>query len=78
MFKFQNPNLHSDDSSALNHQKLKDIGKQVTLNLEAGESLNEVSDVDSIQSFTDDDVLDLDHEKRIRAKVKISNENFID
>ena len=60
MFKFQNPNLSSE---------VKDNIKKVTLNLEAGEELNEVSDVDSIQSFTDDDVLDLDHEKRIRAKV---------
>ena len=64
MFKFQNPNLSSE---------VKDSVKKVTLNLEAGEELNEVSDVDSIQSFTDDDVLDLDHEKRIRAKVSTSN-----
>ena len=68
MFKFQNPNLQNDDS-AVETQKIKENNKQVKLNLEAGEELNEVSDVDSIQSFTDDDVLDLEHEKRIRKKV---------
>ena len=66
MFKFQNPNLEA-----------KDNVKKVTLNLEAGEELNEVSDVDSIQSFTDDDVLDLDHEKRIRAKVGTCHFSYI-
>ena len=68
MFKFQNPNLSSE---------VKDSVKKDTLNLEAGEELDEVSDVDSIQSFTDDDVLDLDHEKRIRAKVSICNVSYI-
>ena len=68
MFKFQNPNLQNDDSASEN-QRIKENNKQVKLNLEAGEELNEVSDVDSIQSFTDDDVLDLEHEKRIRKKV---------
>ena len=71
MFKFQNPNLQNDDTLTVDQQQGKGTGKQVKLNLEAGEELNEVSDVDSIQSFTDDDVLDLDHEKRIRAKVII-------
>ena len=68
MFKFQNPNLSSE---------VNDSFKKVTLNLEAGEELNEVSDVDSIQSFTDDDVLDLDHEKRIRAKVSTFHFSYI-
>lgn len=68
MFKFQNPNLASE---------VNDNVKKVTLNLEAGEELNEVSDVDSIQSFTDDDVLDLDHEKRIRAKVSRCHISYI-
>ena len=68
MFKFQNSNLSSE---------VKDSVEKVTLNLEAGEELNENSDVDSIQSFTDDDVLDLDHEKRIRAKVSNCNVSYI-
>ena len=68
MFKFQNPNLSSE---------VKDSVKKVTPNLEAAEELDEVSDVDSIQAFTDDDVLDLDHEKRIRAKVRTCNVSYI-
>ena len=69
MFKFQNPNLQNGNSSTVDQKEGKESVKQVKLNLEAGDELNEVSDVDSIQSFTDDDVLDLEHEKRIRAKV---------
>ena len=76
MFKFQNPNLQNDDSAA-DLQDVKENDKQVTLNLEAGDALNEVSDVDSIQSFTDDDVLDLEHEKRIRKKVSNYKDSYV-
>ena len=76
MFKFQNPNLQNEDSAA-ETQNVREDNKQVKLNLEAGEELNEVSDVDSIQSFTDDDVLDLEHEKRIRKKVSNYKESYM-
>ena len=48
MFKFQNPNLQNDDSSTADQKEGKENLKQVKLNLEAGNELNEISDVDSI------------------------------
>ena len=66
MFRFQNPNLQNDDSQPSNRPLQQD-----KLNLDAGQTLQEISDVDSIHSLSDTegDELDSDHTKRIRAKV---------
>ena len=68
MFKFQNPNLRSENVPHLQQQL-----ENNKLKLEAGESLNEVSEVDSLHSLSDldDDEIDIDKERRIRSKVMI-------
>ena len=64
MFKFQNPQINnsSDIEQPFEGHKLQ---------LEAGEHLNEVSDVDSMHSLgdLDDEDIDIEHENRIRDKV---------
>ena len=64
MFKFQNPQIN-------NTAELEEPFEGHRLKLQAGESLNEVSDVDSMRSFSDLDGedIDLENENRIRAKV---------
>ena len=64
MFKFQNPQIN-------NSTELEEQFEENKPKLEAGESLNEVSDVDSMHSLDDldDEDIDLENENRIRARV---------
>ena len=70
MFRFQNPNLNGDP----NVNDLNDVQSQGNdIQLEAGESLKEGSDVESIHSLnqSDPDEINSEQEERIRAEVRI-------
>ena len=70
MFRFQNPNLNGDT----NAHNLSDHQPQNNdVQPEAGESLKEGSDVESIHSLnqSDPDEINSEQEERIRAEVRI-------
>ena len=70
MFRFQNPNLNEDP----NAHHLNDRQPQTNdIQPEAGESLKEGSDVESIHSLnqSDADEINSEQEERIRAEVSI-------
>ena len=70
MFRFQNPNLNEDP----NAHSLNDHQPQTNdIQPEAGESLKEGSDIESIHSLnqSDADEINSEQEERIRAEVSI-------